>query len=518
MTGSSRWNLVGPAIVRAGSICMTVTLAACLGACESVPASRSTTVPALTPEQSSAVESSTAPSSTAASIRGVITVDPNEVPIDEPVSIRLSGFAPSSDVTVRATTVGAAYSDTAGTRVIRESSATFRTDATGAVDLTTQAPFSGSYATANPMGLIWSMKDLPSTDVTTTVPPLPESSNPGAFLQFRYQLTAEVDGKPVATTTLDQNLGSSEIVKREIAEDGILGQFYLPPGKGPFPAVIVLSGSNGGLAMRKPKILAAHGYATLSLPYFNYTSPLDGSSLPADMDEIPLEYFQKAITWLQKQPGVDPDRIAIHGGSVGGMVALHVAAVDSRVKSVIAISAPTVTWDGLANEPSLSFHGKPLPFVVPFGPEGLARPFNDAVAAETDFAQTIPPILAAIEADKEMAAAIIPVERIKGSVLLISGTNDIQLPGVVYGELAVERLKAHDFKYSYRHIINVGAGHIIEFPYIDRSIEIERGRRHPRDDGNGGGGNVARHPRVPRRDEVATRWGRGRDGEWIRAA
>ena len=357
--------------------------------------------------------------------------------------------------------------------MIRNSSGTFRTDASGAVDLAAQAPSSGSYATANPMGLTWSMKDAPSTKVTTTVPSLPESSNPGSFLQFRSQLTAEVDGKPVTPATLDQDLGAPDVVEREIAEGGILGQFYLPPGKGPFPAVIVLSGSNGGLATRKPKLLAAHGYATLSLPYFNYTSPLDGSALPADMDAIPLEYFQKAITWLQDQPGVDPDRIAIHGGSVGGMVALSVAAVDPRVKAVIAISPPTVRWGGL------TFHGKPLPFASPFGPERLARPFDEAVAAGTDVAPTIPPILAAIEADADMAAAIIPVEGIRGSVLILSGTNDIQLPGVVYGELAVRRLKAHDFNYPYRHMISVGAGHLIEFPYVDRSIEIREGGGTP---------------------------------------
>ena len=461
--------MTASAMTRAGSISLIVTLAACLAACGSATASPPPTGPSSEP----------LPSSPAASIAGVITVDPPEVPIDEPTAIRLSGFAPSSDVTVRATTVGTPYPDAAGSGVIRESSATFKTDANGAVDLTTQSPISGDYGTANPMGLFWSMKVLPSTEVTTTVPALPESSNPEAFLQFRYQLTAEVDGEPVATTTFDQDLGSPDTVMREIAEGGILGQFYMPPGEGPFPAVIVLSGSNGGLATRKPKLLAAHGYATLSLPYFDYTSPLDGSSLPADMDEIPLEYFQDAITWLQEQPGVDPDRIAIHGGSVGGMVALHVAAVDPRVKSVIAISAPTITWDGLANQPSLSFHGKPLPFVAGYAPERLVGPFKNAVAAGTDFGPTIPPILAAIEADSDMAAAIIPVERIKGSVLLVSGTNDIQLPGVVYGELAVGRLNANGFTYPYRHVTNVGAGHIIEFPYVDRSIEIREGGGTP---------------------------------------
>jgi hypothetical protein len=60
-------------------------------------------------------------------------------------------------------------------------------------------------------------------------------------------------------------------------------------------------------------------------------------------------------------------------------------------------------------------------------------------------------------------------------VLLISGEYDFQLPSALYGELAVDRLKAHNFAFPYRHIMNPGAGHLISFPYAQRSIEIEEG-------------------------------------------
>jgi hypothetical protein len=53
--------------------------------------------------------------------------------------------------------------------------------------------------------------------------------------------------------------------------------------------------------------------------------------------------------------------------------------------------------------------------------------------------------------------------------------NDSQLPGPVYGELAVDRLKAHNFAFPYRHIINPGAGHLLSFPYAQRADEIEQG-------------------------------------------
>lgn len=60
-------------------------------------------------------------------------------------------------------------------------------------------------------------------------------------------------------------------------------------------------------------------------------------------------------------------------------------------------------------------------------------------------------------------------------MLLISGVNDSQLPGPVYGELAIDRLKAHNFAFPYRHIINPGAGHLLSFPYAQRANEIEQG-------------------------------------------
>jgi dienelactone hydrolase len=455
-----------------------LVLAGC-GASSSPPpaASPSATSPSVALPPAATSAATTAPSG-ASAIQGVITVDPPEVPIDEPVSIRLSGFPPNHEVTIHATTVGGPYDVTSATGV-RASDATFMTDATGAVDLATQAPLRGSYGIANAMGLFWSVADVPRAPDASPVPSAATPAGPVGFVQFRYELTAEVDGSQAAIATVTQDLGSPGITATDVAEGGIVGQFYVPSGAGPFPAVIVLSGSSGGLATRKPKVLAAHGYAVLSLPYFNYTSPLTGSSLPGDTSELPLEYFGKAITWLQSQPAVDPSRIGIYGGSLGGEVGMLVAAHYPEIKAVIAVAPPAVTWDDGAGRSSFSFNGKGVPFVVPFGLEALAQPFRDAVSTGKDFRATIPGIVAKIKADPEMAAAIVPAEKIRGSVLLLSGTDDTQGPGVIYSELVVDRLKAAKFAFPYRHMIGAGAGHLLEFPFVDRTIEISQGGGSP---------------------------------------
>ena len=185
---------------------------------------------------------------------------------------------------------------------------------------------------------------------------------------------------------------------RDVSADGMLGQFYVPAGAGPFPAVIIVAGSNGGLSTRRPRVLAAHGYAVLSLAYIGYQSPSRWHAAADETIDLPLEYFGKAISWLQDQADVDPDRIAMFGTSLGGDVAMLVAARYPEIKSVIAITPPTATWDGGPGHSSFSYQGKPVPNVVPFGLEGLAQPFRDAVAAGDDPMATIPAILASINA------------------------------------------------------------------------------------------------------------------------
>ena len=414
-----------------------------------------------------------APGASSVGTKGVIAVDPPEVELGEPVSIHLSGFPPNHEVTVRATTVGAAYPNLSDTGLVRGSEATFTADGSGAVDVASATPVSGSYDIANAMGLFWSMH------VSTVGAEPPPPGAPIPLVQYRYELTAEVDGTDVARASVVQDMGSPDVTVKEISEGGLLGQFYMPPGPGPFPAVIVLSGSGGGLTLRRPKIFAADGYAVLSLPYFNYTSPIDGTELPTSTVDLPMEYFGKAIDWLQAQPGVNPDRIGIYGTSLGGQVALLVGARYPAIKSVIAIAPPTVTWDGGTGHSSFSFKGKPVPYVVPFGLEAMAQPFWDAVAAGQPYEPTIPPILAAMKAAPDVASAVIKVEEINGPVLIVSGTDDTQLPSVVYGELAMDRLKTLGFKFPYRHIVTEGAGHLIDVPDVDRSLEIAQGGGNP---------------------------------------
>ena len=110
-----------------------------------------------------------------------IEVEPDRALVDEPVSIRLRGFDPRKQVTLKAETV-----DESGVEWV--SYAIFATDSSGQVDLGTASPSSGTYDGTDAMGLIWSMR------------PAKKEKMPSAFKAEKLDpqaitLTAEIGGQ-----------------------------------------------------------------------------------------------------------------------------------------------------------------------------------------------------------------------------------------------------------------------------------------------------------------------------------
>jgi len=103
-------------------------------------------------------------------------------------------------------------------------------------------------------------------------------------------------------------------VRREVVrEDGLFGTLFVPPNDAPHPAVMLVSGSGGGLSEELASPFAAHGIAGFALAYFNY------ETLPKAIANISLEYFETGIEFLQAHPMIDSNRIAIAGTSHRGV-------------------------------------------------------------------------------------------------------------------------------------------------------------------------------------------------------
>jgi dienelactone hydrolase/uncharacterized protein (DUF2141 family) len=241
------------------------------------------------------------------------------------------------------------------------------------------------------------------------------------------------------------------VVRSEVREDGLNGLLYRPAGDHRVPALIVLGGSEGGLqaASGIGAGFARHGYAVLTLAYF-----MEGD-LPKSLENIPLEYFDKALDWLKKQPGIDPNAIGVMGGSRGSEAALLLASRRQDIRAAAAFSPSGIVWQGLNFQnpmnmgPAWTLDGKPLPFLIPDGmayrPGAAMTPMFANVLGE---ARTRPDIN-------------IPVEKINGPILLISGKSDALWPSHEMSEKIVARAKASNFGHTVQHLAYEAAGHMV---------------------------------------------------------
>ena len=147
----------------------------------------------------------------------------------------------------------------------------------------------------------------------------------------------------------------------------LYGKIFFPRGfstKGKWPAVAVGHGINA-LSIGIEKFAARfadRGLVAMAIDYQSYGFSGSGSDdlrlLEADTtndtravwekesriqvkrtnlnNAHEVNDFRAAVSFLQGEPGVDPDRIGIWGSSNGGSVVISVAAVDARVKAVVS--------------------------------------------------------------------------------------------------------------------------------------------------------------------------------------
>jgi dienelactone hydrolase len=224
--------------------------------------------------------------------------------------------------------------------------------------------------------------------------------------------------------------------------------------------VILLGGSEGGLDEARATLLASHGYAALTLAYFGV------EGVPSELVNIPVEYPLHAVKWLQARPEIDGARIAVIGGSRGAELALLAAAQSPEIKSVIAMSPSNVVWGGISKSPELrgsvsawTYEGKPLPFLSAKATPELMQEFYAKGALHSGLYDYL-------FSDRDaVKQATIPIERIRGSVLLISGAEDRVWGSPIMAQKIMERAMQFNRADSFTSLSYDGAGHNIREPY-----------------------------------------------------
>lgn len=380
-----------------------------------------------------------------------IEIDQPRALVDQPITIRVTGLQPKQPITLRAQmTIKSVY----------ESFATFFADEQGVVDLSRAKPLYGTYTQVDAMGLFWSMSAKEKSTSNA-------SRKPTDPLDITF--IAEANGKPLATTHIERTftIDAMTLTRTSIDKPGMVGVLYHPNKPGKYPTVILLGGSEGGMLEGSASMLASHGYAVLALAYFGI------DPLPKELIEIPLEYVASAIMWLKTQPAVDANRIAVMGGSKGGELALLVGATYPQdIRAVIAIKPHTLVYQAISmdlqnsSKSSWMLDGKPVPFASgALTPEFIGLFVGRPVSFRSSYEQPL-------DDPATVARAAIAVEKINGPILFVSGTDDQMTPSSRLCDMAIERLKANQFSYTYTHLRYEGAGHTFDLPYGPASERV----------------------------------------------
>ncbi|XP_034039604.1 acyl-coenzyme A thioesterase 1-like [Thalassophryne amazonica] len=349
---------------------------------------------------------------------------------DEPIQLKVAGLKSRQVVSVRANAT-----DDKG--VVFSSAATYKADGNGEIDLQRDPSMSGSYIGAQPMGLLWSMKpEILHSRMHKT-----RALNP-------YMVTFSVheeegNDRVLAEVVNERLLMGDGVIRTPINNGKICGVLFTPPGPGPFPAVLDLYTSGGGLSEKRPALLASRGFVVLTVGLY-------GCGENQKTNEIHLDYFEEAIEFLRGQDKVCSKGVGVISLSKSGDLALSAASYLSGVEA-------TVWINGCSANTLLPLHYKKNIILPPLMYDTSKIITTELGAALIKYTMFDPRA-------EENKSCVVPIEQAKGCFLFVAAEDDLNWDSKAFVEQMVERLK-HYGKKNFEVLSYPGAGHYLEPPY-----------------------------------------------------
>ena len=120
-------------------------------------------------------------------------------------------------------------------------------------------------------------------------------------------------------------------------------------------------------------LLAQQGFAVYVLHYFDRTGTTEIDGLQTIFLHFPvwMKTLWDAVSFVSRQPQVDPERIGLLGFSLGAYLALSASAIDSRIQAVVEF------FGGLPKEMKL-FMRRLCPVLILHGDEDKTVPVEEA--------------------------------------------------------------------------------------------------------------------------------------------
>ncbi len=369
-----------------------------------------------------------------------IDVSPRDALADVPLSeVRVYGLRPYQRVGVRAWTWDKHGEPWAVAGV-------WAADEHGVVDLARQAPLSALFSEPDPNEFLVHMRPLTDKKHAYFAP----------SEVYTVHIQVEAAGRVLARTQVVRRRVANDVTCTPVRQPQATGLLCRPRGDGPFPGILVLGGSEGGIPVEWAKWWASHGAVALGLAYFGV------EPLPEKLVHVPLEYFVDGLEWLRSRPFVDSDRVYVWGVSRGSEAAFFTAIYAPRVAGVIALAPSSVVWCGLdfsrGPRSAWTYKGRPLPFLMPTITADMAWVLAGAhVPLRDEYERSL---------NRAPQATFIPVERMRAPVLLVAGAADLLWPSDRMARDIVARLRSHRYPYPVRAIIVEEAGHTF-LPFIE---------------------------------------------------
>ncbi len=158
-----------------------------------------------------------------------------------------------------------------------------------------------------------------------------------------YKISVLSDGKLLAKTTFNRFYKNYNINHYDILRDSWQGRLFYEEDKNKKPAIIVLSGSDGGIekAQNIAMMLSNHGFVTLAISYFGMNNQ------KSSLDRIPLENLEEALKYIQKLDFVNSTKIGIYGRSKGAEYSLLFLTKYDGIKCAVLNSPSDRVYEGL---------------------------------------------------------------------------------------------------------------------------------------------------------------------------
>ncbi|KAF3689702.1 Acyl-coenzyme A thioesterase 4 [Channa argus] len=375
----------------------------------------------------------------------LLTVAPVRVLMDEQTSIKGHFLPPHCPVTV-CSRLQSEDGD------LWEAFANYYTNSDGTVNLARDHSVGGSYLGCEPMGLFWGLQPAPGgrEGLRLRKKNVAHPYTVHISLLEGHVSPSEVHNTKLAVATNERWYMAPGVRRIDIRHNGLVGTLFLPPGPGPFPAILDLWGMGGGLVEYRSALLASRGYASLALAYIGHKE-LPG---PHNRINVGYSYFKSAFRLLQDHHHVCADRIGIIGLSYGVYVTLELATqsdlkdfisclicINGPMGSTSRLSAPDGRTEQLESEKK---HWK-------YDDQGYVS-FKDVFLPDNFFSDYI-----------------VKIENITCPLLYILGEDDLSMSSLENANLIEKTLRAAGKSELFTRLSYPGAGHLIEPPHMPTS-------------------------------------------------